>query len=96
MQLAQRLGATEVKLHPLPGTAAVFATLASYSDAEFDREFLLDRIDSDETNWRTIRYAIEVATDGSVRRYENAVLHPVQNDLELAESALRRVSESSP
>lgn len=95
MQLAQRLGATEVQLAPLPGTAAVFATLAAYSGGEFDREFLLDRIDSDETGWRTIRYAIEVASDGSVKRYESAVLRIVENDLDFAESALRRVSETS-
>ncbi len=95
MQLAQRLGATEVKLVPLPGTAAVSGTLATYSGSEFDREFLLDRVGSDETSWRTIRYAIEVAADGSVKRYESAVLRLVENDLDLAETALRRVSETT-
>jgi hypothetical protein len=43
-----------------------------------------------------MRYAVEVTTDAAVKRYLSAVLPRVETHLDLAESVLRRVSESMP
>jgi predicted outer membrane protein len=96
MQLAQTLGATDVKLQPSPDTPAVLDSLAQYSGREFDREFLLGQIEADENDEHTIRYAAEFALDTSVKQYENSLLPKVEKHLDSAESALRRVSEAAP
>jgi len=96
MQLAQTIGATAAKLQPSPDTPDVLNTLEHYTGHDFDRKFLLGEIEDDEDAAHAIRYAAEVATDTSVKRYENSVLPKIENHLELAESALRGVSEAAP
>jgi len=96
LQLAQRLGATDVKLAPAPDTPAVLDALGQYSGKAFDREFLFAAIKNDEDGEHSMRYAVEVTTDAAVKRYLSAVLPRVETHLDLAESVLRRVSESMP
>jgi hypothetical protein len=94
MQLAQRVGATEIQLQPLPNTPAVLEVLGKYSGHEFDRQFLLKIVELGFSEERTVRYAIEVATDAAIKHYEIAVLRLLEDHLDLAEGALRRVSEA--
>ena len=96
MQLAQRIGASRVKLQPSPGTPQVLDSLAQSEGADFDRKFLLAQIESTENDEHSLRYEVEVATDKSVRRYEGAVLPTVEEHLDLAETALRKISEAGP
>jgi predicted outer membrane protein len=96
MQLAQSIGATSATLQPSPAARAELDALEQYSGLDFDREFLLNQIEADENAENNLRYAAEVATDSSVKHYENAVLPRVENNLQQAESALRRVSEAAP
>jgi predicted outer membrane protein len=96
MQLAQTLGARGVKLQSSPDTTVVLDSLAQYSGQEFDRAFLLAQIQDGADAEQDIRYAAEVATDTSVRSYENAVLPKLEDRLALAEGALRRISEAAP
>jgi putative membrane protein len=96
MQLAQTLGDTHVKLEPSPDTSEVLDSLSQYEGHEFDRKFLLAQIEDSENDEHTIRYAAEVASNNSVKHYESAVLPKVEKDLDLAESALRNLSETQP
>jgi predicted outer membrane protein len=96
MQLARTLGASEVKFEPQPDTSEVLDSLLQYSGSEFDRQFLLGQIESDETDENSVRYAAEFASDPAVHRYESGVLPSVEQHLLLAETALRRLSEATP
>lgn len=96
MQLAQRLGANDVKLQPSPGTPELIDTLAAYSGHAFDRALLIAQIEHHENDQETIRYAAEVAVDSSVKRYEQSVLPKVEKFLHLAEGALHSISEDQP
>jgi predicted outer membrane protein len=71
-------------------------TLAQYSGHEFDRQFLLAQIEKAEDEEHTLRYEVEVTDDVSVRRFETTVLPKIEAHLELAESALRTLSEVTP
>ena len=96
LTLAKRLGATEITLHPTPGTAQIIEGLTQYEGHEFDRAFLLQQIEDREHDQDAIRYAAEVSGDGSVKRFENRVLPSVENDLELAETTLRTITHDTP
>lgn len=96
MQLAQKLGAGEVKLQAAPGTPARIEALAQFSGHDFDRAFLLAQIEDHENDQDTIRYATEVATDSAVKRYEDGVLPKVEKFLHLAEGALNTISRDQP
>jgi predicted outer membrane protein len=94
MQLAQRLGASGVKLQSSPQTSEALDALAQYSGQDFDRKFLLKEIDDGSSDEQDIRYAAEVAADTSVKSFENGVLPKIEDRVELAEGALRRMTET--
>lgn len=94
LQLEQTLGARGLKLQSSPGTSAVLDTLAQYSGQEFDREFLLTFIHDGAADEQAIGYAAEFTTDKSVKSYEDNVLPKIADRVELAEGALRRISET--
>jgi len=96
MQLAQRIGATDVKLAPSPETPALLDALTQYSGHDFDRAFLLQQIEEHENDQEELRYASDVATNTAVKRYEDSVLPRVQTNLELAEGALHNISQDDP
>jgi predicted outer membrane protein len=96
MQLAQKIGASDAKLEPAPQTPEVLDSLAQYSGDEFDRKFIFDQIEDAENDEHSLRYAQEVATEAAVRHYEDAVLPTVEVRLDLAEAALRKMSETAP
>jgi predicted outer membrane protein len=96
MQLAQTLGAREVKLQPAPDTPGLLDSLAQYSGKDFDREFLLTQIQTGAGDEQAIEYAAEVAIDAAVKSYENGVLPKLEDRVALAEGALSRISEAAP
>ncbi len=96
MQLAQTLGAGDVKLEPSPGTSELIDSLNHYSGHEFDRAFLLTQIEDHENDQETLRYASEVAVDSAVKQYEQNVLPHVQRYLHLAEGTLDSISADQP
>jgi predicted outer membrane protein len=96
MQLAQKLGVTDAKFEASPSADAQIDSLSQLSGPDFERRFLLDQIDAAENDMNIVRYAIEVTTNSAVKRFELAVLSSVEDRLNLAESALRRLSEQTP
>jgi len=96
MQLAQKLGVTDAKFEAAPWADVRIDTLSHLSGADFERQFLLGQIDAGENDLNVVRYAVEVTTNGAVKRFEWAVLPNVEDHLNLAESALRRLSEQAP
>jgi predicted outer membrane protein len=96
LTVEQRLGDSGATLVPLPGTSDQLDTLGRRSGREFERELLLAQIVAGELQVRTLRYAVEFSTDGTVRSFARTALAHVQRHLDLAESTLRRVSESFP
>lgn len=96
MQLAQKLGVTDAKFEASPSVDAQIAALSQLSGVDFERQFLLNQIDAAENDMNTVRYAVEVTTNSAVKRFEWTVLPNVEDRLNLAEGALRRVSEQAP
>jgi len=94
LQLAQKLGERGLKLQPSPETSAVLDKLARYSGQEFDREFLLTQIHDGAADEQAIGFAAGFTPDKSVKSYEDNVLPKIADRVELAEGALRRISET--
>jgi predicted outer membrane protein len=94
LQLAQTLGARGLKLQPSPDTSAALDKLARYSGEEFDREFLLTQIHDGAADEQAIGFAAGFTPDKSVKTYEDNVLPKIADRVELAEGALRRMSEA--
>jgi len=96
LQLAKKIGASEVKFAPSPATPAVLDSLTQYSGHDFDRAFLLRQIEDHENDQEELRYAADVATNVAVKRYEDSVLPRVEKDLQLAEGTLDSISTDGP
>ena len=96
LQLAKKIGASEVKFAPSPATPAELDSLAQYSGHDFDRAFLLQQIEDHENDQEELRYATDVATNLAVKRYEDSVLPRVEKYLQLAEGTLDSVSANDP
>lgn len=96
MQLAKAIGATQARLEPAAALPGLVDALAPLSGHEFDRAFLLSQIDRAEEDEHNIRYAMEVASESALKRYEGAVLSAVERHLDSAEAALTRITESAP
>jgi predicted outer membrane protein len=96
LQLAQTLGARGLKVQSSPDTSALLEKLARYSGREFDREFLLAQINDGAADEQAIEFAARFTPDKSVKSYEDNVLPKIANRVELAEGALRRISETQP
>jgi len=94
LQLAQTLGARGLKLQSSPDTSAVLDKLARYSGQEFDREFLLTQIHDGAADEQAIGFAARFTSDKSVKSYEDNVLPKIADRVELAEGALRRITET--
>jgi predicted outer membrane protein len=94
LQLAQKLGDRELKLEPSPDTSAALDKLARYSGQEFDREFLLAQIHDGAADEQAIGFAAGFTPDKSVKSYEDNVLPKIADRVELAEGALRGISET--
>ena len=96
MQLAQSLGAADVKFAPLAQTADTLSSLDRYAGHDFDRMFLLEQIEVAEDDEDTAKYALDTVGAAALRRYEQNVLARVQVDLEGAETALHAISGNTP
>jgi predicted outer membrane protein len=94
MQLAKAIGAAQARLEPAPELQQLVDSFAPLHARDFDRAFLLSQIDRAEEDEHNIRYAMEVASESSLKRYESAVLARVERDFEIAEGVLTHVMEA--
>jgi putative membrane protein len=94
MRAARTVGATEAKVQPSDEAQITLHVLSKNSGSDFDHEFLTDEISSHQNDIETIRNAVAVTTNPTLKQAEQNTLQIDEKHLRLANQALDEVTRN--